>query len=238
VEIKLSKRPKSPTIIEGFPGFGLVGTIATEFLIEHLETEMIGKIMIEDMPAIVAIHENKVVQPLGVFYNKKYNLVILHAINSAQGMEWKMAEAVKKLAVDLEAKEIICIEGVGTAVPTAEATVAAIFFYTNNKSKEKILTNIAKPLKEGIIMGVTGALLLRVEKTPLSCIFAETHSEMPDSKAAAEIVKILDKYLDLKLDPQPLMKQAEKFEEKLKTILTKSKEAEEMSDKKKLSYVG
>lgn len=237
MDIKLSKKPKSPTIIEGFPGFGLVGTIATEFLIEHLETEMIGKVMIEDMPAIVAIHENKVVQPLGVFYNKKYNLVILHAINSAQGLEWKMAEAIKKLAIDLEAKEIICIEGVGTAVPS-DTSVSQTFFFTNNKAKEKVLSNMAKPLKEGIIMGVTGALLLRVDKTPLSCIFAEAHTEMPDSKAAAEIVKVLDKYLDLRLDPEPLMKQAEKFEEKLKTILTKSKEVEEMSDKKKLSYVG
>jgi uncharacterized protein len=237
VDIKLSKKPKSPTIIEGFPGFGLVGTIATEFLIEHLETEMIGKIMLEDMPAIVAIHENKVVQPLGVFYNKKYNLVILHAINSAQGMEWKMAEAIKKLAIDLEAKEIICIEGVGTAIPS-ETNETQTFYFTNNKAKEKVFSNMAKPLKEGIIMGVTGALLLRIEKTPLSCIFAEARTEMPDSKAAAEIIKVLDKYLDLKLDPEPLMKQAEKFEEKLKTILTKSKEAEEMSDKKKLSYVG
>ena len=71
MEIKLSKKPKNPIIIEAFPGFGLVGTIAGEFLLEHLEVEQIGKIIFDEMPAMVAIHENKIVEPLGVFYNKK-----------------------------------------------------------------------------------------------------------------------------------------------------------------------
>ena len=42
MEIKISKNIKNPIIISGFPGFGLVGSIATEFLIEHLKTEKDG----------------------------------------------------------------------------------------------------------------------------------------------------------------------------------------------------
>ena len=87
-------------------------------------------------------------------------------------------------------------------------------------------------------MGVTGALLLNVEKTPMCCIFAETHSDLPDSKAAARIIKILDDYLGLKIDTVPLMKQAEKFEEKIKGLLKKGEEAKDIGDAKKLSYVG
>ena len=80
MEVKLWKKPKNCIIIEGFPGFGLVGTIASEFLIEHLKTEQIGKILFNDMPAMVAIHENKVVEPLGIFYNQKYNLLLVVAL--------------------------------------------------------------------------------------------------------------------------------------------------------------
>ncbi|MFH1054139.1 MAG: PAC2 family protein [Candidatus Woesearchaeota archaeon] len=236
MEIQLTKKPKNPIIIEGFPGFGLVGTITTEFLIEHLQTEQIGKIMLDEMPAIVAIHENKVVQPLGVYYSKKYNLVLLHAINSAQGHEWKLADAISKLAKDLGATEIVSIEGVGST--GSKDSKGRTFYYTNNISKEKILSKIADPLKEGIIMGVTGAVLLRVEKIPLSCIFAEAKTDLPDSNAAARIIEVLDKYLGLDVDTKPLLKQAAKFEDKLKSILSRSREVEEMSDKKKLSYVG
>ncbi|MBU1705099.1 MAG: PAC2 family protein, partial [Nanoarchaeota archaeon] len=94
MKIQLNKRPKSPILIEGFPGFGLVGTIATEFLIEHLGTEMIGKIMFDDLPPIVAIHDNKVVEPLGIFYNKKFNVVILHAVSASNGFEWDLADMI------------------------------------------------------------------------------------------------------------------------------------------------
>jgi len=237
MQIKLWKKPKSPIIIEGFPGFGLVGTIASEFLIDHLKTEQIGKIEFEEMPAMVAIHDSKVVEPLGIFYDKKSNIVILHAITTSTGYEWEIANMLVKLAKDLDAKEVISLEGVGSAATTEGATQA--FYYCGDKKKSCKLAGVGiKPLKEGIIMGVTGALLLKTDQIPISAIFSETHSNMPDSKAAAEIIKVLDQYLGLNVDYKPLLEQAEKFESKLKGLLTKTAEAEEISEKKKLSYVG
>jgi uncharacterized protein len=236
MEVKLWKRPKNCTIIEGFPGFGLVGTIATEFLIDHLKVEQIGKIIFNDMPAMAAIHESKIVEPMGVFYNKKYNLVILHAIIGATHFEWEMSSTIGKLAGDLNAKEIISLEGVGSS---ANPNDQGVFYYTANEKNSKLFKKAGiQPLKEGVIIGVTGAVLLRIEKTPTSCIFAETHSNLPDSKAAAEIIQSLDKYLGMDLDYKPLLDQAEKFEEKIKGIMKKSQEVQEISDKKRLSYLG
>jgi len=237
MELKLTKKPKNPTLIVGFPGFGLVGTISTEFLIDHLGTEQIGRVKTSELPAIVAIHENKVVDPLGIFYSKKYNIVVLHAISAVTGIEWKLAEAIEKIVKELGVKEIISLEGVGAAGGDSETS--RVFYYTKDVKKKKVIEKTGtEPLKEGIIMGVTGALLLRIENRPVSCFFAETHTDMPDSKAASKVIEALDKYLGLKVDPKPLIKQAEKFEGKLKGILSKSKEAEEISEKKKLSYVG
>ena len=42
MEIKLNRKPKNPIIIEGFPGIGFIGSITTEFLVEHLKAEKIG----------------------------------------------------------------------------------------------------------------------------------------------------------------------------------------------------
>ena len=233
LKIKLNKKPKSPILIEGFPGFGLVGTIATEFLIEHLDTEVIGKIIFDELPPIVAVHDNKVVEPLGIFYNKKYNVVILHAVSASTGFEWDLADMLLNLAKDLQVKEIISLEGVGSSQAQTESKA---FYYSNHKIDEKKIG--IGPLKEGIIMGVTGALMLRAEKSPVSCFFADTHSNMPDSKAAAKIIEVLDKYLNLEVNYKPLLEQAEKFEEKLKGILASSQQATDESDKKRLSYVG
>lgn len=237
MKIELKKRPMNPIIIEGFPGFGLIGTITTEFLIEQLKAEQIGIIKSDEVPAMIAIHDGKIVNPIGIFYDKKTNILIVHIITSVQGIEWKLADTITDLAKELKAKQVIGLEGV--ASPSEETDQSKCFYYTTSDDSRKIFAkNNIEPLKEGIILGVTGAMLLDAESLPLSCIFAETHSALPDSIAAAKVIEILDKLLGLKIDTKPLMAQAEKFESKIKGLLEKSKTASDMQMKKRLSYVG
>ena len=236
MEIILKKKPKGATLIEGFPGFGLVGTIASEFLIDHLETEQIGRIFMDEMPAMSAIHDGQLIDPLGIFFNKKHNLVILHAITASQGHEWELADALLEVVKQLRVKELISLEGVGSAGMKVSPSA---FFYTNQKHKKEYLEKVGlKQLKEGIIMGVTGALLLKADNLPICSFFADTASNMPDSKAAAKIIGALDKYLGLHVDYEPLIKQAEKFEKKIGGILESSKKTQDLSEKKRMSYVG
>ena len=67
---------KGSTIITGFPGFGLVGTITTEFLLNHLECKHIGGYISEKLAPVAAIHNKELVIPVGLFYNKKHHLII------------------------------------------------------------------------------------------------------------------------------------------------------------------
>jgi len=239
MEIVLNKKPKNATLIEGFPGFGLIGTIVTEYLIDHLETESIGTIVSDEILPMIAVHKGKVVQPIEIFYNQKYNLVILHVVTNPVGLEWKFSDVVIQLAKMIQAKEILSVEGVSST--TREYEKPRTFYYSNNEKMKKAFEKIkVEELKEGVIMGVTGTILLKAKnmKQPTSCIFAETHSGMPDSKAAAAVIRVLDKYIGLKIDPKPLEEEAEEFEEKLKALLEKGKEAAEIQKKKQLSYLG
>jgi len=236
MEIKLTKKPVAPTIVEGFPGFGLVGTISSEFLLEHLECEVIGSIFMDEIPAMVAIHDSKVVQPMGIYYCKKYNIVFIHGITVVQGIEWKIVDAILELAKTLKAKEIISLEGIGSTTAQNEPKV---FYWTNNAKAKKKLEKVGlSEMKEGIIMGVTGAMLYKGKDFPNVSLFSETATNMPDSGAAAKIIEALDKYLDLKVDYKPLLEQAEKFEGKLKDIMDKSANAKTDLGKKQMSYVG
>ena len=168
-------------------------------------------------------------------YNKKYNLVILHTILNSNGLEWQLAQAIMKMAKNLQATEILSLEGVSSPQVTKSEKV---FFYSNKEKKKELLKKQGLiPLKESIIVGVSGALMLRT-KTPLTCLFAETRSDMPDSKAASNIIKALDNYLGLKVDYKPLLKQAEKFESKFKSILKQSSLAKNEVDQKRLNYLG
>ncbi len=235
MEVVLNKKPKSPLLIQGFPGFGLVGNITTEFLINHLHAELIGSVTMEEIVPIIAIHDGKVVQPIGIFYDKKNNLVIIHVIANLSGHEWKIKQAVEQIAQELDAKEIINLEGVGSAVPSKDTNV---FYFTNKKENiEKFKKIKISALDEGIVVGVTGALLLET-KFPTTCLFAEVHSKLPDSKAAAKVIEVLDKYLDLDVDYKPLLEEAKKLEEKLKMIMEQSQDTVDKQEQKKLSYLG
>jgi uncharacterized protein len=235
MEIELTKKPQGVTIIEGFPGFGLVGTISTEFLLDHLDAKKIGHIWFNEMNPMVAIHDKKVIDPLGIFYNKKNNLVILQALTNVNGLEWKLADVIDNLAKKLKAKEVISLEGVG-ALKKGEKTENA-YYYSFKNQKKWSKTGIDS-LNEGIVIGVTASLLLKLKSAPLSCIFVETSTGLPDSRAAAKLIEVLDKYLGLGVDYSPLIKKAEMFEDKIKNILKSSQEFKKNAEKQELNYMG
>ncbi len=235
MEYILKKRPRKPIIIEGFPGFGLVGTITTGFLIDHLNAKPIGKVWSKDLSPMIALHESKVVRPLEIYYSKKHNIIILNALTNVAGIEWAIADTITRLAKELNAKEIISIEGV--AAMGAQKKEPEAYYYTNKHEKRFEAIKV-KPLKEGVVLGVTAALLSKLEKRHFSCIFTETYSNLPDSKAAAKAIKVLDNYLGLKVDYKPLIKKAEEFEEKIHEIVNKGNEATKLQKKKELSYLG
>jgi len=154
--------------------------------------------------------------------------VIIHSISGTQLVEWEAADIVLDICDQVHAKHLISIEGVGSLNPKDEK----VFYYTNDPAIEKKYTrHHLEALGEGIIVGVTGGLLVKASRK-MSCLFAETHSKLPDAKAAAKIIEVLDKIFDLDVDPKPLMKQAAQFEEKLKNIMAKAEEMQQEKDKK------
>ncbi len=233
--ITLSKKPTNVAIVEGFPGFGLVGTITTEYLLQHLECELIGSHIFEELAATLTIHGGKILYPLSIYYNKKYNLVIIHSIISTSGIEWKLQKIIEDIAQQTKAKEIISLEGVGSTQPLRQPKS---FYYTQHQPAAKKLSVLAEPLNEGIIIGITSALLLKTNGVPVVALFADTASSLPDSKAAAKLIELLHGYLGIDVDTKPLLEMAKKFEEKIKGLLEQSANVQEDAKKKQLSYVG
>ncbi|MBN2566543.1 proteasome assembly chaperone family protein [Candidatus Woesearchaeota archaeon] len=240
MNITLNEQPQRPLIIVGYPGFGLIGTITTEFLIEHLKMRQIGKVRLDHMAPMVAIHQKRLVDPIGVFYDNKQNIVVLHVVTQAKGIEGEIAKGFLDIADRLDAYRILSLEGVGSMLPPeAQPKDTNVYYYTSNDGlKEEIAKKTGyQQLDEGIVIGVTSVLLMDTRRD-LVCFFAEAHSQLPDSKAAAKIIEGLDRYLGLEVDYQPLLASAAKFEAKLKGLMEQAQVTQEQADKKTMSYVG
>lgn len=234
MEYVLRQKPKKPTIIQGFPSFGLVGTIATGFLIDHLNAKPIGEIVVNEVTPMIAIHNKNMIKPLEIYYDKKSNIIILNALLNVAGIEWAIAETILKMAKELEAKEIITLEGVASQ----EMTDAPKAYFYSTKCDGKMKKEGILELNEGVVLGVTASMLLKNKFSNISCIFTETHTDLPDSKAAAKAIEVIDKHLGLNVDYKPLLKKAQEFEGKLKGIMQKGKKTLELQKDKELNYLG
>ena len=188
MEYKLKKKVKNPVIIHGFPGLGLVSTIVTKFLIDHLETEVIGSMGSENMTPLAAIHEGKNIHPITIYYNKKYNLVIVQSLTEITDKEWEATQSLIQLAKELDAKETIFIEG----MPSQQNKVDLYHYSTKSKVVGK-----TTQLKEGILAGLTASFILKAKDMPFTCLFAEAHADIPDTEAAAKVVTVMNDYLGL-----------------------------------------
>lgn len=237
MKITLDKIPKRPTVIEGFPGHGLVSTIVTGYLVDHLKTETIGSIWLSDLKPIVAIQKSEVINPLEIFYNEEYNLIIVQSLTGASGVEWKVADAMVELCKKVKAREVISIEG----IPANNLNDSPkTYYYSSQINLKRKFENLGiEKVGSGIVIGVTAALMLKLPKTvPSSCIFVEARTGLPDSKSAAKIIKVLDRYLGLKVNYRPLLKKAKDFEDNLQKVLSKTQEAHKQQRVKDLSYLG
>jgi predicted ATP-grasp superfamily ATP-dependent carboligase len=240
IELKLKVKPKKASvIIEGFPGFGFVATIAVEYLLNHLKAHSIGYFWSPRLAPLAFVHRGKVIQPLEIFHNDKYNIIILEAVAGVNGMEWDIADALLQLYKKIDAKEIISIEGISSSTERKEP--AAYFYTLNEQNKKKFESMGLSSIREGVIFGPSGALMLKADKSVnTTFIFAETHSNLPDSRAAAKIIQVLGQYLELKIDYKPLLKRALEFEEQIKHIIQQAKQATLVKKEKEVSqpYIG
>ena len=238
MQIKLNASIKSgATIIEGFPGFGLVGTITTEYLIDHLNAKQVGSLYSDKIPPIIAIHEGEVIEPLAIFYDSKSNIIILRAIANISGLEWQLTDSVLDLAKKIKAKELISLEGIGGQKTKTTAEPTAFYFSTTEKSKKRLKATGLEQLREGIVIGNTASLLSKAKDSTF--IFVESCSELPDSGAAAKIIEVLDKYLNLKVDYKPLIEKADKFERKVRDLILRgAMTAKEKMKRESESYIG
>ena len=65
------------TLIEGFPGMGLVGTIAAKYLVEKMPFKEVGFLHSDSFMPIIRIHNGIPVQPSRIYVNEEAKLVVL-----------------------------------------------------------------------------------------------------------------------------------------------------------------
>lgn len=227
IEIHLTAKPKfkSPTLVEGFPGLGLVGTISASYLVEKLKMEPLGYITGEQFPPLAAVHSHRPLFPARMYYSQKHDLIVfVSEFVIPIGSVNELAERIHEFARKNKVKRIISLGGI--TIKGEQDTVYAI------ASLPKISDELAKMkgvelIKEGATTGVTGVLLAQgaVENFPVISLLAESQEGYMDPKAAAMVLETLKELLRVSIDTSALENEAAKIDNRVKDMLHKAKTA-------------
>ena len=104
---------KGYTLIEGFPGMGLVGTIAAKYIVEKCGLEYAGYIDSDIFLPVIRVHEGMPIRPARIYVDRKRKVAVLI---SEQVISKQFTNMVaKKTAQWIEQKgfaELVSLSGV------------------------------------------------------------------------------------------------------------------------------
>lgn len=217
------------TLIEGFPGTGLVGTISAKYLVENLDFKEVGHMHSELFMPIIRIHKGVPVFPSRIYVNDQRKLVVLisEQIIPKQYIP-KVATSIVEWILQNGITRLISLAGIQTGVKN-DLTVYGIA--ANEESKTMFQGLDIKPIDEGITTGITAIMLMHLKESDVKAFSMLGNVSIgADYKAAAELIKRLNKLLNLNLKVEPLYAQAKKTEKEIIEQLKRLKEAQQVED--------
>jgi len=224
--------PSEATMLIGLPDVGLVGLIATSYIISELDLEEVAYMASDLLPPVVVLHEGLPHAPLRIYGNKNFVAVISEMAIPARALhtvmrtlvDWGQTEKVKMMVamggIPIENRQTITEPKVYGAASTKEIL--------DMLSKKEL--NI---LKEGYMVGPQ-ALAMRYcaeKKIPAIALLAQSFYNYPDPEAAAMTLKELSKITEIKIDVAKLLEQGEEIRLKARDIMKRTQQ--EMTRMKK-----
>ncbi|HIH16133.1 MAG TPA: proteasome assembly chaperone family protein [Candidatus Diapherotrites archaeon] len=220
------------TLIEGFPGMGLIGTIGAKYLIERLKFREHGYLDSDIFVPVIRIHEGMPVNPSRIYVHDKLKLIILISEQIIpKAYTTKIAKAVVDWVRKKGIKRIISLSGIHTE-PDANAKNIIYGIATSDKTKALLKQHGVEIIEDGITTGVTAMILLQLKNSEIEAISIMGNVNIAaDYRASAELVKKLDEILGLDIDVSPLLKEAKETEQELRVQMERMKDAHDASEK-------
>lgn len=220
----ISEDVEDAIILEGSPELGLIGNILGWLLVEQLKMKQIGFVDSKDFPPLAVLYNGVALHPFRI-YSADNIVLFLSDFIIPPNVAYDMANSIVNWAGKNNAKEIITFNSVVVREKTGQVAGAA-----NSPDAVKDLADMGIPIMPfGNINGLSGTLMTRsmIKGITASCLFAEVLNQYPDPRAAATMVDTLNKKLNINIDSDPLLKEAEEIESRLKELANTVQEGQE-----------
>jgi len=224
--------PSGAMMLQGLPDVGLVGLIATSYIISELDLDELAYVDSDLLPPVVVLHEGLPHAPMRIYGDEKIVATI-----SEMAVPTKALHTVMRTLVDWaqskNARMMVSMGGIPVenrqAITEPKVYGAASTKDLLDMLSEKGLTI----LKEGYMVGPQ-ALTMRYcteRKIPAIALLAQSFYNYPDPEAAAIVIKELVKIAEIKIDISELLEKGEEIRLKARDIMKRTQQ--EMTRMKK-----
>jgi uncharacterized protein len=217
-------------VIVGFPSIGLVSSIAANFIVRTLKLEKIAAILSDDFPPYSLVHEGEVSPPVRIYAGHRMCddsgekcdqlIVITSEFMPAPNLLRPLTGVILEWCRHHDVNTIMALEGMNGGENPEQREVMAVA--TGDNCRKMLATYSIKELKEGMVSGLSGVMLYEADRAGMDviCLLGPARADYPDARGAARLMEVVAKMLpEIKLDPDPLFKEAEQIEKDMKSAL-------------------
>lgn len=225
VQVILEKEPsvKNPILIEGFPGIGLVGNIASQYIVNELNMTYLGSMSSKFFPPLAVLLGGVVNMPVRIYEDAGKGIIVLTADIPVHPLaSYDVGKEIVSWAESINAKEMVCLAGI-----TVMTEQHRVFGAVSKKDLLERIKDVTEIFELGTITGITGSIMneCRVRNLPAICLLGETASAEPDPRAAIATVETLNKIYNLGVSTNKLSEQAEQIEVQMAQLAQQLKAA-------------
>jgi Archaeal enzymes of ATP-grasp superfamily len=220
------------TLIEGFPGVGLVGKIAADHLIEVFGMRHHANIFCAELPAVAVYHEEDATlrPPMRLYVDEDRSLVVLQSdvpVGPAAAAE--IAECLEEWSTGRAIRPIYL-----SGIPRdQDAEGPRLYGVGNARGVQRLeAAGIATPAETGLISGPTGVLLHHAIRQEASVVGLVVGSDprFPDPEAAEVLVRTgIAPLVDVEIPVDELIDSAEQIRAAKQRLAQQMQEAQDES---------
>jgi|WetSurMetagenome_2_1015567.scaffolds.fasta_scaffold46586_2 uncharacterized protein len=247
IEKKAFKKLRRGILLTGLPGIGLIGQVVGRYLVEELKADKVANMFSPHFPHQVFMTKKGgmriIKNSFYIHHGKKRDIIIL--LGDIQAMssvgQYEVAGVILDYCKKVGVTEVLTVGGYSTGKINEERRifgVATTDGLRERLKKQGVIFGEAK----GSIVGAAGLLpaLGKLHDLEGACVMGETHGSYIDTASARQIVIMLSKYLDLKVDLKRLNEKAQESQKVLKQVqdeVQKTMEAQFEQSSKNVSYI-
>lgn len=233
-EIRIEDTPnlEEPVLVEGLPGVGLVGKIATDHIVDTLDMAYLGEVDCDGLPKIAIYGEDdrSVEPPVRLYVDEERDLLALQSdIPVSRDTASDFARALVDWIDEVDAFPIF-LSGLANEDHEPEEVPAVFGVGTGTGASLLDENEVQNPPERGVIGGPTGALLNRSAAADVdSCgLVVESDPQFPDPAAARQlIVSGIEPLSDVDIDTEHLVERAEDIREQKEKLAKRMQQAGE-----------